>query len=706
MKSINALLVALAFASIVFAQDIDTAYVPFVVNVDASIKAKQGENVILMEVTAGEMATLNIPLEKNLMSVMPRAQNALNNVPVITGNHLGKISLNLSCQIYKTVELSLYSLNGKRILRAKADASQASKNISRPKLVEGVYLLLVKGANGHSFSSRFTHRGGSLNINVVFRNENVLTASPVAAESVVSESDIWTITVFAAGYIDSSYSFVPAKGMNPLQNITLIIGNSDTDGTFTDARDGQTYKYVIIDTQVWMAENLNYNAGGSVCYGGKPSNCDIYGRLYNWSAVMAGASGSNSNSSGVQGVCPVGWHVPSDVEWQALVDYVDPDYVSKTNNVAGTMLKSQTGWSGYLNGNDVFDFTALPGGYVAGSGSSYHDGTIGYWWSATELNANYGMRWSISDNMASANALKPDQYSVRCLHDVGHTHTWGDWLITTPATCTAPGIETRTCEHHAGHIETRIIPQYTWSDWLITTPATCTAPGVETSTCTQDASFTKTREIAQLRGWDACGTFFTDARDGKRYRYVTIGTQVWMAQNLNYSSSSVGSFCYGDDPDNCDKYGRLYDWGWATDKTSSSANPSGVRGICPAGWHIPSDAEWQTLVEYVDPNFVSNYNNIAGTKLKSQTGWNDKPNGGSGNGTDDYGFSALPGGSGFNHNSDSYKNIGDVGYWWSATEDGADTRYAVYRDINNEYGTAYKSDFYKVSAYSVRCVRN
>jgi len=124
---------------------------------------------------------------------------------------------------------------------------------------------------------------------------------------------------------------------------------------------------------------------------------------------------------------------------------------------------------------------------------------------------------------------------------------------------------------------------------------------------------------------------FTDARDGKKYIAVKIGSQTWMAENLNYEAS--GSKCYENKPANCSKYGRLYNW-------------STARNACPRGWHLPSDAEWTALENAVGSE--------AGKKLKSKSGWN---------GTDEFGFSALPGGTGF------YSvHAGYLGYWWSATE--------------------------------------
>jgi uncharacterized protein (TIGR02145 family) len=180
------------------------------------------------------------------------------------------------------------------------------------------------------------------------------------------------------------------------------------------------------------------------------------------------------------------------------------------------------------------------------------------------------------------------------------------------------------------------------------------------------------------------------------FRTVTIGTQTWMAENLNCNVG--GSKCYGDDPANCAIYGRLYNWATAMN-LASSCNSSSCsnqiqskhRGICPAGWHIPSDAEWDTLVTFAGGS------SAVVTELKAVSGWNS-----SGNGTDDYGFSALPGGIG---NSDgSFRNVGDIGDWWSATEINASLAYD--RDMNYNRRDVRRNRINKSYLYSVRCIQN
>ncbi|MCL2220229.1 MAG: fibrobacter succinogenes major paralogous domain-containing protein [Chitinispirillia bacterium] len=191
-------------------------------------------------------------------------------------------------------------------------------------------------------------------------------------------------------------------------------------GSFIDSRDGKSYKTVKIGDQTWMAENLNYDASGSVCYKNQESNCSTYGRLYDWEAVMNGAPSSTSSPSGVRGVCPEGWHMPSEAEWMTLMDFAGG------SSKAGGKLKSAAGWDevyeGWIesNGTDNYGFSALPGGYGL-PGGFVVVGKYGQWWSATEGDANNAAWWfsMTGGNAGMDRARSPKTYllSVRCLLD-------------------------------------------------------------------------------------------------------------------------------------------------------------------------------------------------------------------------------------------------------------------------------------------------
>ena len=172
----------------------------------------------------------------------------------------------------------------------------------------------------------------------------------------------------------------------------------------------------------------------------------------------------------------------------------------------------------------------------------------------------------------------------------------------------------------------------------------------------------------------------TDSRDGQVYKAVTIGTQTWMAENLNYKTAN--SCCYGNE-DNCATYGRLYKW-------------DAGKIACPSGWHLPTTGEFETLFTAVGGEYT------AGEMLKSTSGWNGY-NGKRGNGTDDYSFSALSVG----HIRDNGLSSGEgynAGFWSSTENFGGYGAFTMWLD--NSYDRVSLNHFDKDYGFSVRCVED
>ncbi len=210
------------------------------------------------------------------------------------------------------------------------------------------------------------------------------------------------------------------------------------------------------------------------------------------------------------------------------------------------------------------------------------------------------------------------------------------------------------------------------------------------------------KNIATIKAMeDDDGEGFRDMRDGKTYRYVKIGKQTWMAENLDYETQN--SYCYKDKPANCKKYGRLYTWNAALK-------------ACPAGWHLPSKGAFETLVKTVG--------NDAAKKLRSTKGWNkvemcDRFDEGEcirshmvpSNGSDAFGFSLLPAGTRMlvvyspNGNPYIYEKQGDEGYLWSSTKSDKDNAFYMHflYNIENAYLI---NDLTKGIGFSVRCIQD
>ncbi len=316
-------------------------------------------------------------------------------------------------------------------------------------------------------------------------------------------------------------------------------------------------------------------------------------------------------------VCPDGWHLPSDEEWTVLENAVGD------SRTAGTKLKAATG-----NGTDDYGFSALLGGrgYLSSDGFFLEVGGRGYWWSATENGSNYvylrSMIYGYSD-VYKSDYGKSGLFSVRCVKN--SSGGGGGSSSSTNSYSSSGG-------GSGNHFNPNI-------------------PYIN----------------------------FIDNRDGKTYKSVVIGTQTWMAENLNYAAN--GSRCYDDDPANCDIYGRLYDW-------------STARSACPSDWHLPSDAAWTTLTNYVGGS------SIAGTKLKATSGWNNNSNG-----TDDYGFSALPGGF-RSPDGSGFRNAGSNGYWWISREGEIAGINAYYWYIYGGKESAARDDDHKSNLFSLRCIKD
>ncbi len=213
-----------------------------------------------------------------------------------------------------------------------------------------------------------------------------------------------------------------------------------------------------------------------------------------------------------------------------------------------------------------------------------------------------------------------------------------------------------------------------------------------------------------------CGVPFTDSRDGKIYNTVQIGAQCWLRENLNIGTRINGSsgqtnnsiaekFCYNDLESNCTIYGGLYQW----DEMMQYVTTAGVQGICPTGWHIPTDGEWCTLTQFLEPTVNCGQVGFRGTnvggKMKSpgtmedSTGLWYSPNTGA---TNESGFTAVP--AGYRYDNGFFYNIGGNGFWWSSSTDDVDN--AWYRALSCNQSSVYRYYFSKYIGSSVRCLRD
>ena len=438
----------------------------------------------------------------------------------------------------------------------------------------------------------------------------------------------------------SSSSFSIEDYLNP--NISY--------GEITDDRDGQVYKTVVIGEQTWMAQNLNFEIEASFCYNDKPENCKKYGRLYTW-AFAIDSVGTYSKTAkgcgygvlecsldvtpgeGVRGLCPEGFHLPNQTEWNLLLAAIDARATDDdSKKLANQKLKAKKMWAPTAVGTDEYGFSGLPTGARSRKGVYFNENTTTNYWSSDNYNKYAATRFALTDFWAGdlGEDSKDQANSVRC---VKNTEVFGT---------------------------------------------------------------------------------LTDERDGQTYKTVKIGTQNWMAENLNYAylqptaMEDSSSFCLDNLPENCEKYGRLYLWGAAMDSAGvfskasvgcgdgEECSPSyPVRGVCPKGWHLPNSEEFKVL-------------GVAGGKsLKSRSGWHDGENG-----SDVYGFNALPsGGKGYVGdectNAMGYDACENAAIFWSSEEE--DYAWARIMNIgaNNDDSEPKETvTEYKWYAFSVRCIED
>ena len=202
-------------------------------------------------------------------------------------------------------------------------------------------------------------------------------------------------------------------------------------GTLNDERDGQIYKTVKIGDQWWMAENLNYEAAsGSYCYGEtksdpKTENCATYGRLYIWSTAVGMSEDECVYGSycsllrgNVQGICPDGWHIPTNDEWGVLIIAVGGSNSSTT----GVKLKATTLWKAKdgITNVDAVGFAALPAGDRGVGGGFYGVGSLAYFWSASQYKVDYPNFMTLRYDWRTASlsyCQKGEGFSVRCVKD-------------------------------------------------------------------------------------------------------------------------------------------------------------------------------------------------------------------------------------------------------------------------------------------------
>jgi uncharacterized protein (TIGR02145 family) len=553
------------------------------------------------------------------------------------------------------------------------------------------------------------------------------------------------------------------------QSCTLtraVIGILNPDlpyGTVTD-QDGNTYATITIGTQEWMAHNLrsatyangdpipnvtttwlNLTTDAWAHYYNDSQYEYPHGKLYNWFAVFD-----------QRNICPSGWHVPSDQEWNTLIGYLDPGMNPNAtgeiqSNTAGGKMKSpgMLYWESPNNAaTNESGFSGVPGGWrtlsIGSLANQFSSITYdGKWWSSSANGPGYAYSRTISYYYGRVYRSQDSQggLSVRCVKDVissldCNSATNSGTLIQGTA---ASGVSSSVpyaggsgAAHNGQTVNSTGVPGLSAT---LAAGTLSNGDGILTYTISGTANWAGTASFAIGMGGQECTLNLTvnaavvsvlnpnltygsmTDQDGNTYATIIIGTQEWMAENLRTTTYANGDLI--PNVTNANQWGGLTNGAWAHYNNDSQYEyPQGKlynwyavddsRNLCPVGWHVPSDDEWYIMEISIDST-VNNSDTIG--SCGTDVGWKMKTtstglwNGNSPLNTNESGFSGVAGGFRWVSNTvGTFNNLGSYGNWWSASANGSDGawyRYVVY----NSAGACRDETSRRVGG-SVRCVRD
>jgi uncharacterized protein (TIGR02145 family) len=452
---------------------------------------------------------------------------------------------------------------------------------------------------------------------------------------------------------------------------------------------------------------------------------------------------TDGGTPATKNICPIGWHVPTDAEWTTLTDTLGGIFV------AGRKMKSTgtTYWSSESSGTtNSSGFSGLPGGFRNSGGVFSKLRTAGFFWSATESGIDNG-NWNrdlnnVDGTVGIGSNVKSFGASVRCLKNSSCTANTAAAPSSTPtlvvntaltditiATTGATGIDTTGSGLPPGVTAT-------WSADVITISGTPTDTGSFTYTIPLTGGCGTASATGTITVNPVCPTA-TITYNSYTYNTVAIGTQCWMQENLrtrlyndsteirfDKSGGSAGNLSqtwsgnglaygaytiYAHDsttttPSNLTSYGYLYNWYAAKGIITDGGQPT--KNICPTGWHVPTNSDWNKLVKYIhsgaDTSLTAVFqSDTAGSNMKSTgTDYWLEESAGTNNSSR---FSALPGGQ--RQRYGKFSEIRNNAYFWSATETGSFSN-GMIRGLYTNNGKVLKNNYHISTGLSVRCLKD
>ncbi|MCX6234148.1 MAG: M6 family metalloprotease domain-containing protein [Bacteroidetes bacterium] len=499
-------------------------------------------------------------------------------------------------------------------------------------------------------------------------------------------------------------------------------------GVPTVTYEENTYNTVQIGQQCWLIENLNIgemipesqaqsdnDTIEKYCNGNLESNCDVYGGLYQWDELMQYVT-----TQGVQGICPIGWHIPSYEDFTLLTDNLGG--LSDAGGKMKEMGLNHWAWPN-IGATNSSGFTAIAGGFLSDPGLFVPPTFQACFWPSSEnVTTN---AWSLYLNYGNNNALIYDYWektralSVRCVMNApnyptvttnnvmnisqtnavsgGNVIEDGGFIVTERGVCWSTSSNPTIYDNHTideaqtGEFLSNISGLTKGTIYFLRAYATNSV----------GTAYGNKVKFASLLSPDECGNTIT--YEGKTYNTIQIGIQCWFKENLNIgtqidtkinqtNNGIIEKYCYNNLETNCTVYGGLYQW----NEMMQYATTEEIQGICPTGWHIPSNTEWWNLSNYLGSFFV-----VGG--LLKETGFEHwlTPNTGA---TNSSGFNAIPGGL-YEKQYSLFTYLTTYAHFWSSSEYDTANAKGWYLQYNSNR-ISWSNFWVKSYGFSVRCLKD
>ncbi len=324
-------------------------------------------------------------------------------------NKPGSLQLRYTKTTPTKVNIGIYNLGGQKLYNSQRELSMNSNIIDIKLTKNNIFLIHV---SGNTFSQTFKSYGSiekdnAIAINTYYKNVNQKSGNTTSDRFLnFNPGDQIRVTAFVKDF----HSLPITKTVSNSETFNCTFIDSDTSGLYVDARDTTDYKWIKIGDQIWMAENLRFEANANCWLPENPEEARLYGRYYSWEKAETS--------------CPDGWHLPTNEEWEHLGEFISQTEGPFDKEDDGWLqvalfLKATYGWENSC-GTDDYGFAAFPGGTATNAGF-FLTNYSSHWWTATESNENEAisrfMDKASNHKLGFTKTGKTIGLSVRCLKD-------------------------------------------------------------------------------------------------------------------------------------------------------------------------------------------------------------------------------------------------------------------------------------------------